>query len=176
MKIRKVPILIVAVMLLSTLVCFQLVACNKNDDVDNNAKNPADEYQEIELTVSNFFDYFIPNTVSTLISTSRDPYINSVYYDKYRVDYSVKCKYSKAICKNDSIEFKVDTDTYKDSEGNSQRYDITKTMELTDDGKGDISYNYIDMYMPSLYQSEGGIVLSKSTLTSVSGTIKIPKE
>ena len=36
--------------------------------------------------------------------------------------------------------------------------------------------NYIDMYMPSLYQSEGGIVLSKSTLTSVSGTIKIPKE
>lgn len=55
MKIRKVPILIVAVMLLSTLVCFQLVACNKNDDVDNNAKNPADEYQEIELTVSNFF-------------------------------------------------------------------------------------------------------------------------
>ena len=49
-------------------------------------------------------------------------------------------------------------------------------MELTDDGKGDISYNNIDMYMPSLYQSEGGIVLSKSTLTSVSGTIKIPKE
>lgn len=176
MKIRKVPILIVAVMLLSTLVCFQLVACNKNDDVDNNAKNPADEYQEIELTVSNFFDYFIPNTVSTLISTSRDPYVSSVYYDKYRVDYSVKCKYSKAICKNVSIEFKVDTDTYKDSEGNSQSYDITKTMELTDDGKGDRSYNYTDMYMPSLYQSEGGIVLSKSTLTSVSGTIKIPKE
>lgn len=31
MKIRKVSILIVAVMLLSTLVCFQLVACNSND-------------------------------------------------------------------------------------------------------------------------------------------------
>lgn len=33
MKIRKVSILIVAVMLLSTLVCFQLVACNSNDKV-----------------------------------------------------------------------------------------------------------------------------------------------
>lgn len=72
MKIRKVSILIVAVMLLSTLVCFQLVACNKNDDVDNIAKNPADEYQEIELTVSNFFDLFYPEySVNTYFDIER---------------------------------------------------------------------------------------------------------
>lgn len=171
MRFKKGSILVVSIMLLSILLCFQLVAC----DEEENGGNTVDEYQEITLTKSNFFDYFIPNTVSTLISTLRDPYVSSVYYDKYRVDYSIKCKYSKAICKNVSIEFKVDTDTYKDSNGNSQKYDITKTMELTDDGRGEKSYNYTAMYMPSLYQSEGGIVLSKSTIAKVSGTIKIPK-
>lgn len=173
MRQKKTLIFVVAIVLMCMMSVVQLTACDENSD-NNNANNVV-EYQEIELTVSNFFDYFIPNTVSTLISTSRDPYVSSIYYAKYRVDYNIKCKYSKAICENVSIEFKVDTDTYKDSDGNSQEYDITKTMQLTDDGKGDISYNYTGMYMPSLYQIEGGIVLGKSTLSDVSGTIKIPK-
>ena len=172
-RISQMKKQIFATVILIVLMIFVMSACN-----DNNKQNQVKpvEYDTITLTKDNFFDYFIPNTVSTKTSTSRDPELSSALIDRYRMDYSVKCKYSKAICVDVIISFKVGNATYKDIDGNYQNYMLTEKMYLTDDGKGDKTCNYDERYIPSIWQSTGGYVLSKSSIAEVSGTIKIPKE
>ena len=173
MKQKKLAILVVAMMLVCILSIFQLVACDqKKDDGNVTVK---DEYQEVELTTSNFFDYFIPNTTSTYIRSYKFLSSSSIYVYEYKVDYSVKCKYSKAISNNVTISFKVDTESYYDSNKELQSSDVIKTMYLTDAGSGELSYNYDEYVISGMGGPGGGLVLNEYRLAEVTGTIKVPK-
>lgn len=171
MKNKKSVIYVIVVVMFSILSVFQLAACGEKD-ADNAVKDVVDEYQEVKLTPYNFFDYYISNTDSTFIRSYKYMY---AYIYEYKVDYSIKCKYSKAISNNVTVKFKVDVDVYYDSDDVLQTRNIYKTIYLTDAGIGDVSYNYKDYVVSSGDASGGGIELTKYTIESVTGTIKIPK-
>lgn len=152
---------------------FQLAACGEKNDNNVKVNNVVNEYQDIMLTPDNFLDYYIPTTSSTLIRSYKYAY---AYAYEYKVDYSIKCKYSKAINNDVSVSFKVDTESYYDSDDNLKTKDVIKTIYLTDAGIGDLSYNYTSYAISGVVgPSGGGIELSKFTIKSVTGTIKIPK-
>lgn len=74
------------------------------------------------------------------------------------------------------MSFKVDYESYYDSDNNLISKDVIKTMYLTDAGVGELSHNYTSYAISGVVgPSGGGIELSEFTIKSVTGTIKIPK-
>lgn len=173
MKPKKLILYVIIVIMYCILSVFQLAACGEKNNNNDKVNNVVDEYQEIMLTPDNFLDYYIPTTSSTLIRSYKYAY---AYAYEYKVDYSIKCKYSKAINNDVSVSFKVDYESYYDSDNNLISKDVIKTMYLTDAGVGELSHNYTSYAISGVTgPSGGGIELSEFTIKSVTGTIKIPK-
>ncbi len=162
-KQKKISISIFSIVFIGMFLITQLTACYKEDNTDD-----INQIQEIELTKENFFDYYIPNTESTFIRTYKE--VLGRFRYEYKVDYSIKCKYTNAISNDVKISFKVDTESYYDYENNETKFRyVNKTMYLTDAGNGNVSYTYDSFF------DDGGYVLTKGNLSKVIGTIKIPK-
>lgn len=161
-KQKKISVSIFSIIFISMFLITQLTACYNENNTDD-----INQIQEIELTKENFFDYYIPNTESTFIRTYK---VLGRFHYEYKVDYSIKCKYTNAISNDVKISFKVDTESYYDYENNETKFRyVNKTMYLTDTGNGNVSYTYDSLF------DDGGYKLTKGNLSKVIGTIKIPK-
>ncbi len=136
----------------------QLTACYKEDN--NNNTDQIQEFQEIELTEENFFDYYIEDTSSWYRGFDRA--MGEVLY-LYEVDYSITCKYVNAVSNDVSVSFSFET---------SPGFSGVKRMHLT----GRRAHNYIS-YDCRIRDYSGKSPTSgfRIRINSVKGTITIPK-
>ena len=157
-KQKKISVSIFSIIFISIFLITQLTACYKEDNTDD--INQIQEFQEIELTKANFFDYYIEDTTSWYRGFDRS--MGELLY-LYEVDYSITCKYVDAVSNDVSVSFSFET---------SPGFEGLKKMHLT--GARACSYISYDCRIRD-YSGKSPTSGFRIRISTVKGTIKIPK-